>query len=113
MRMIAARLAVAAAALVGSVACSENTVTAQDAYKIGCPAVDSAVAGGGVVGKATLAGLKKLRESGQLEGEPQRWLDATISLLEADGDPNKVSSEAKQLIIKGCADNGHPLKNLK
>ena len=63
--------------------------------------------------KATVAGLKKLSESGRLDPEPQKWLDATISLLEADGDPNRVSTEAKKLIIDGCADNGYPLKNLK
>jgi hypothetical protein len=28
-------------------------------------------------------------------------------------DPSKVSSEAKQLIIDGCAENGYPLRNLK
>ena len=115
MRMIA-RLAVATVTLAGFVgftACSEDTITAEDAYQIGCPAVDAAVVGGGVVGKATLTGLKKLSESGQLDAEPQKWLDATISFLEADGDPSKVSSEAKQLIINGCADHGHPLKNLK
>jgi hypothetical protein len=112
MRMIA-RLAVFTVALVGFAGCSQDTVTAEDAYQIGCPAVDTAVAGGGVAAKATLAGLKKLRDSGRLDPEPQKWLDATISLLEADGDPNKVSTEAKQLIINGCADNGYPLKNLK
>ena len=112
MRMIA-RLAVVPVALFGLAACSGTSVTAEDAYKIGCPAVDTAVAGGGVAAKATLAGLKKLSESGRLDPEPQKWLDATISLLEADGDPNQVSTEAKQLIIDGCANNGYPLKNLK
>ena len=82
-----ARLAVVTVALVGFAGCSEDTVTAQDAYKIGCPAVDTAVAGGGLAAKAAVAGLKKLSESGQLDPEPQKWLDATISLLEADGDP--------------------------
>ena len=56
MRMIT-RLTVVAVALAGFVgftACSENTVTAEDAYQIGCPAVDAAVVGGGVVGRATL-----------------------------------------------------------
>ena len=111
MRKVAATLLVSLAALLGLAACSSG-VSAEDAYKIGCPAVDSAVTGGSLVNKATVAGLKKLRESGALDPEPQRWLDATISLLESD-DPSKVSTEAKQLIIKGCADNGYPLRNLK
>jgi hypothetical protein len=110
------RKAIAAALLIvsavpGLSSCSSG-ITAEDAYKIGCPAVDSAVGGGSFVSKATVAGLKKLSASGTLDPEPQKWLDATISLLESD-DPSQVSSEAKQLIIDGCAKNGYPLRNLK
>jgi hypothetical protein len=111
MRKVAATLLVSLAALFGLAACSEG-ISAQDAYKVGCPAVDSAVSGGTLVNKATVAGLKQLSQSGVLDAEPQRWLDAAISLLESD-DPSKVSAEVKQLIIKGCADNGYPLRNLK
>ena len=111
MRKVLAAVVLSLAALAALTSCSSG-ITAEDAYKIGCPAVDSAVGGSSVVGKATVAGLKKLSESGTLDPEPQRWLDATISLLESD-DPNRVSSEAKQLIIDGCADNGYPLRNLK
>jgi hypothetical protein len=111
MRKVATTLLVSLAALAGLAACSSG-IQAEDAYKIGCPAVDSAVSGGSLVNKATVAGLKKLGQSGVLDAEPQRWLDATVSLLESD-DPSAVSAEAKQLIIKGCADNGYPLRNLK
>jgi hypothetical protein len=111
MRKVLAAVLLSAAAVAGLASCSSE-VTAEDAYKIGCPAVDSAVGGGSFVGKATVAGLRKLSESGTLDPEPQRWLDATISLLESD-DPDKVSSEAKKLIIDGCAENGYPLRNLK
>ena len=111
MRKVAATVLVSLAALVGLAACSSG-ISAEDAYKIGCPAVDTAAGGGSLVNKATVAGLKQLSESGALDAEPQQWLDATISLLESD-DPNAVSTEAKQLIINGCADNGYPLRNLK
>ena len=111
MRTIAAA-AVALAALVGLASCAEAGISQADAYRIGCPAVDAAVGGGSVVGKASLTGLKKLSESGQLDPEPQKWLDATISLLESD-DPEATPSEAKQLILDGCAENGYPLRNLK
>ena len=111
MRKVLAAFMLSVVAAAGVTACSAE-VTAQDAYKIGCPAVDSAVGGGSLVSKATVAGLKKLSESGTLDPEPQRWLDATISLLESD-DPSHVSSEAKKLIIDGCAENGYPLRNLK
>ena len=110
MRKVAATLLVSLAAMLGLAGCSSG-VSAEDAYKIGCPAVDSAVEGGSLVNKATVAGLKQLSRSRALHAEPQRWLEATISLLESD-DPSKVSTEAKQLIIKGCADNGYPLRNL-
>ena len=106
--VLAAALVLASA---GVAACADANLTAADAYKIGCPAVDSAVGGGSAIGKASVAGLKKLRDSGQLDPEPQRWLDATIQLLDSD-DPNAVSGDAKKLIIDGCADNGYPLRNL-
>ena len=111
MRTIATA-AVALAALIGLASCAEAGVSQADAYRIGCPAVDAAVGGGSVVGKASVTGLKKLSESGQLDPEPQKWLDATISLLESD-DPEATPSEAKQLILDGCAENGYPLRNLK
>jgi hypothetical protein len=99
-------------AVVAGVASCSSGVSAEDVYKVGCPAVDSAVGGGSLVSKATVAGLKKLSQSGTLDPEPQKWLDATISLLDSD-DPSKISTDAKQLIINGCADNGYPLRNLK
>ena len=111
MRKVLATIVISVAAAAGLISCSSG-ITAEDAYKVGCPAVDSAVGGGSFVSKATVAGLKKLRASGTLDPEPQKWLDATISLLESD-DPSQVSSEAKQLIIDGCAKNGYPLRNLK
>ncbi len=97
-------------ALFGLGACASSGITAEDAYPIACPAVDSFVAGGDVAGKATLAGLRRLRDTGALDAEPQRWLDATISLLESD-DPTAISESAKQLIIQGCADHGYALRN--
>ena len=110
MRIVATVLT-SLALLFGMTACSAE-IGAEDAYKVGCPAVDTAVGGSSLMNKATVAGLKQLSESGALDPEPQRWLDAVIALLESDN-PNEVSSEAKQLIIKGCADNGYPLNNLK
>jgi hypothetical protein len=97
--------------LLGFTSCAQTPVQAADVYKIGCPAVDAAAGGGSAVSKVTVAGLKKLSESGKLDPEPQRWVDATISLLESD-DPKNPPSDAKKLIIDGCAKNGYPLQNL-
>lgn len=109
-RLFAATLLVAS--LLGLSACSGTDIKAEDAYKIGCPAVDSAVAGGGVATKATVAGLKKLSASGQLDPEPKKWVDATISVLSSD-DPKASPDGTKQLIIDGCAQHGYELRNLK
>jgi hypothetical protein len=111
MRKVLVAVLLSLAAYAGLAACSSG-VTAEDVYRVGCPAVDSAVGGGSLVNKATVAGLKKLSASGTLDPEPQKWLDAAISLLESD-DPNQVSSDAKQLIIDGCAEHGYALRNLR
>ncbi len=96
----------------GLASCAESGVGAADAYKIGCPAIDSAAAGGSVAGKAAAAGLEQVKKSGQLDPEPERWVDAAIAVL-GSNDPSKVSGETKKLIIDGCADNGYTLQNLK
>jgi hypothetical protein len=103
---------VALVALLGAASCSAADIKPQDAYKIGCPAVDATVASGSLAGKAAAAGLKQLSKSGQLDPEPQRWVDATISLLDSS-DPKAAHSDTKKLIIDGCAKNGYPLRNLR
>ena len=108
-RFAAAVMAMLALALA---ACSQVDISPEDAYRIGCPAVDGAVASGSVAKKATVAGLRKLSESGRLDPEPQRWIDAVISLL-ASNNPNEISAETRKLIIDGCAKHGYPLQNLK
>ena len=103
---------VVAVLLLAVAGCAQADVKAEDAYRIGCPAVDGAVASGSVAKKATVAGLKKLSGSGQLDPEPQQWVDATISLLTA-AKPEDIPTDARKLIIDGCAENGYPLRNLK
>ncbi len=110
MRRVVAALVLALASS-GLASCSAANIQSEDAYKIGCPAVDSAVAGGSVVSKATVAGLKQLSKSGQLDPEPQKWLDATIGLLDSDN-KSATSDSARKLIIDGCQQNGYPLRNL-
>ena len=52
-------------------ACSPSGGSAQDAYRIGCPALDAAVSGSGTVKGATIKGLEVIRDSGQLDPQPQ------------------------------------------
>jgi hypothetical protein len=108
-RVAAAVLTVLALALAS---CAAANIEPQDAYRIGCPAVDGAVASGSVAKKATVAGLRNLSESGRLDPDPQRWIDAVISLLTA-ANPEDIPPATRQLIIDGCAKNGYPLQNLK
>ena len=101
----------AAAAAIGTLAltgCAQAGISAGDAYKVGCPALDAVAAGGSVVGKVALAGLEQLRDSGQLTGESKQWLDVSIQYLK---DPSKVPAESKKFIKDGCATAGYTLQN--
>jgi hypothetical protein len=109
-RVIAAAV-LAVAALLGFASCAQTGLSASDVYKIGCPAVDAAAGGGSAVSKVTVAGLKKLSESGKLDPEPQRWLDAVISMLDSE-DPKNAPDDVQKLIKDGCAKNGYPLQNI-
>ncbi len=109
------RIATAAAGLMAALAlvgCSQSTVTTEDAYKIGCPAIDATAASGSVAHEVAVSTLKQVRDSGQPSAEAKRWLNAAIDLLTSD-EPGQVSRPAKRLIINGCKRNGYPLQNLK
>ena len=111
MRRVIVATLLATTSLLGLASCSQTDFNPADVYKIGCPAVDAAVEGGSVVSKVTVAGLKKLSQSGKLDAEAQRWMDATIGLLDSK-DPKNPPSDAKKLIIDGCAKNGYTLQNV-
>ena len=105
------KFAVSAAAA-GSLAlagCAQAGLSAADAYRIGCPALDAVAASGSVVGKVALTGLEQLRDSGQLTGENKQWVEVAIQFLK---DPSKVDPAQKKVITDGCAANGYPLKNV-
>ena len=91
--------------------CAEAGVSAQDAYKVGCPAVDSALGGSTVANKVTVTGLKALRDSNQLGPEAQGWLAAVITTLESS-DPKDLPADVKKVVVDGCRDNGFELQNL-
>jgi len=113
MRRVVAALVLSLAVLLSFGACAQTdiNISASDIYKIGCPAVDAAAGGSSAVSKVTVAGLKKLSESGKLDPEPQRWVDAVITLFDSE-DPRNAPDEVQKLVIEGCAKNGYPLQNL-
>ncbi|MFT4296237.1 MAG: hypothetical protein QM582_12580 [Micropruina sp.] len=88
--------------------CSQAGVSTDDAYKVGCPALDAVAASGSVVGKVALAGLEQLRDSGNVSGDAKKWVETSISFL---SDPQKVSEADKKFVKDGCANHGYPLKN--
>lgn len=107
-----ASLAVAAAFIVGLVGCSQSSVTTEDAYRIGCPAIDATAASGSVANEVALTTLKEVRDRANPSDEAKKWIDASIELLSSD-DPNEVSKHTRKLIIQGCKKHGHPLQNLQ
>jgi hypothetical protein len=104
-------LVTASVLTVGLGGCSQAGVSAQDAYKIGCPAVDTVLGGGDVANSVTVSGLKALRDSGQLGPEAQSWLEAAITTLESS-DPKDIPADVRKVVVDGCAQNGYRLQNL-
>ncbi len=104
-------LAAAALTVTGLTGCTSDSQGTQDAYKIGCPALDTAMAGGSVANQAAIKGLEALRDSGQLDPEPATWVDAALGALQS-ADPDDIPADARKLLVDGCADHGYTLQNL-
>ncbi|MFT4164763.1 MAG: hypothetical protein QM650_05930 [Microlunatus sp.] len=104
-------LLVAGLAVTSLAACSTESQSADDAYKIGCPALDAAAAGGSTLNQAAVKALEAARDSGQLDPEPTKWVDAAISVL-SSSDMSDIPADAKKLLIDGCAEHGYTLQNL-
>lgn len=99
------------AAAFAMVGCSQTNLTTEDAYKIGCPAIDATVASGQVANDVAVTTLKEVRDRARPSKDTTKWLNAAIGLLTSDH-PNALSRQTKKLIIKGCKENGYPLQNL-
>lgn len=95
----------------GLTACTPDSQGTQDAYTIGCPALDTAMAGGSVANRAASKALETIRDSGQLDPEPTKWVDAALGALQS-ADPDDIPADARTLLVDGCADHGYTLQNL-
>lgn len=98
-------------ALVAFSACAQTDLTTEDAYKVGCPAVDATVATGSVANQVAVTTLTEVRDRSHPSKDTKQWLNAAINLLTSDH-PSQSSRQAKKLIISGCRQNGYPLQNL-
>lgn len=107
----AALLAAVLLAGAGLTACSTDSQSAQDAYRLGCPALDATISGSGTAKDATIKGLQMIRDSGQLDPQPQKWLETAIKGLKASS-PKDLPADARKTLVSGCADHGYPLENL-
>jgi hypothetical protein len=107
-----ATVAACLAAVLAMAGCSQTSLTTEDAYKIGCPAIDATVATGSVANDVAVSTLQEVRDRAHPSAEAKKWLDAAIHLLNSD-EPSKASRQTRQLIIDGCRRNGYPLQNLK
>jgi hypothetical protein len=96
----------------GLVACSSEGPAAEDAYQIGCPALDAAMTGGSVLNEAAVKGLQAIHASGQLDPDPAQWVEAAIAVL-TSSNPDDIPDDARKLLVDGCADHGHQLQNLR
>jgi hypothetical protein len=92
--------------------CSDTSLTTEDAYKIGCPAIDATAATGSVASDVAVSTLKEVRDRAHPSAETKKWLNAAIAVLTSD-EPSKASRQVRQVIIQGCRRNGYPLQNLK
>ena len=104
-------LLAAALTVTGLTGCTSDSQGTQDAYKIGCPALDAAMAGGSVANQAAIKGLEAIRDSGQLDPEPAKWVDAALGALQS-ANPDDIPADARKLLVDGCADHGYTLQNL-
>ena len=104
-------LLAAALTVTGLTGCTSDSQATQDAYKIGCPALDTAMAGGSVANQAAIKGLETIRDSGQLDPEPAKWVDAALGALRS-ADLDAIPTDARTLLVDGCADHGYTLQNL-
>lgn len=104
-------LLLAGVVLLGASACSSDDPAPEDAYKIGCPALDAALAGGSVLNRAAVKGLEAVRDSGQLDPDPTAWVETALGVLTAS-DPQDIPADARKILVDGCEEHGYPLKNL-
>lgn len=91
-----------------------STATAtgsDDAYNVGCPAVDTALGAGSIARRAASAVLGQLAGNSNLSADQRAWLRDAKELVGASK-PDDVPGSVRARISKACKDHGHPLSNL-
>lgn len=90
---------------------SSDTVSKDDAYNIGCPALDTALGAGSFARKAASTVLGGLAGSDSVSADQKEWLNDAKQLL-ATSKPEDVPGSVRSRVSKACSQHGHPLANL-
>jgi hypothetical protein len=88
-----------------------SSISSDDAYNVGCPAVDTALGAGSLARKAASAVLGKLAGDDSLSSDQRQWLKDAKELVGASK-PDDVPGSVRSRISKACKEHGHPLSNL-
>lgn len=90
---------------------TSTAISSDDAYNVGCPAVDTALGAGSLARKAASAVLGRLAGNDSLSSDQREWLKDAKELVSASK-PDDVPGPVRSRISKACKDHGHPLSNL-
>jgi hypothetical protein len=90
---------------------TSTAIDSDDAYNVGCPAVDTALGAGSLARKAASVVLGKLAGDDNLSSDQREWLKDAKELVSASK-PDDVPGSVRSRISTACKDHGHPLSNL-
>ena len=91
--------------------CADTGVSASDAYKIGCPAVDSVLGGSTWPTTSRSPGSRRCATPGSSAPRLRAGWTRSSPRLESS-DPKDMPADAKKIIVDGCEQNGYQLQNL-
>lgn len=90
---------------------TSSAISSDDAYNVGCPAVDTALGAGSLARRAASVVLGHLAGNDSLTSDQRQWLKDAKELVSASK-PDDVPGSVRNRISKACKDHGHPLSNL-
>lgn len=89
---------------------SSDSVSAKDAYAVGCPLVNTALGAGRLARKVAAAGLGRLIDRGDLTADQKEWLTDAKQLMTASK-PEDVPAPVRNRVKQACEEHGQSLSN--